>query len=168
MEACVYFSDNFFSTGRTDIYNKDKDKVGSLHLKSAFSSSVDVEDINGKIVVQGSFPIFSNRWSVQHSKGEELGKVKTGFSFFKKRFRYETSEQSLEIESPAMSKDYTMTDQSGVEVATFRKVSSFFQSAAYELKNHTSSLSTEELISVVMGVNAIEKRRSSAANGSPT
>ncbi|MGI8314208.1 hypothetical protein [Halobacillus mangrovi] len=168
MEACVYFSDNFFSAGRTDIYNEEKEMVGSLNLKSAFSSSVDVEDTNGEIVVQGYFPIFSNKWSVQQTKGEELGKVKTGFSFFKKRFRYESKNQSLEIESPAMSKEYTMTDKSGVEVATFRKVSGVFQSAAFELKNHTSSISTEELISVVMGVNAIEKRRRSTAHGTPT
>lgn len=168
MESCVYFSDNFFSAGRTDIYNEQEEKVGSLNLKSAFSSSVDVEDANGEVVVQGSFPFFSNKWSVQQAQNKELGKVKTGFSFFKKRFRYETSDQSLEIESPAMSKEYTLTDKSGVEVATFRKVSGVFQSAAYELKNHTSSISTEELISVVMGVNAIEKRRRSTANGTPT
>ncbi|KHE71531.1 hypothetical protein [Halobacillus sp. BBL2006] len=168
MESCVYFSDNFFSSGRTDIYNGQKEMVGALNLKSAFSSSVDVENAQGEIVVQGSFPIFSNKWNIQRRGGEELGRVKTSFSFFTKRYRYETGSQSLEIESPALSKDYTMVDKNGSEVATFRKVSGVFQSAAYELQNHTGSLMTEELISVVMGVNAIEKRRRSSANGTPT
>jgi hypothetical protein len=52
------------------------------------------------------------------------------------------------------------------EVASFKKVNGFFQSAAFELTNLSDSLLTEELIAVVMGVNEIEKRRRNAsANG---
>jgi hypothetical protein len=48
-------------------------------------------------------------------------------------------------------------------VATFKKVNGFFQASAYELKHNSNHLLTEELIAVVMGVNAIEKRNSSSA-----
>jgi uncharacterized protein YxjI len=165
MEKCVYFNDNFFSSGKTDIYNETQVKLGALDLKSAFGSSLNVENEKGEILVEGSFPFFSGRWSIKQPDGTELGEVKASFAFFSKRYHYLTNNAAYEIESPAFSKEYTILDENKSEVATFKKVNGFFASAAYELKNHSNTLLTEELIAVVMGVNAIEKRRNSNAGG---
>lgn len=60
----------------------------------------------------------------------------------------------------------TFFDQDGNLIAAFKKVSGSFQSPAFELSSHSSKLSKEELIAVVMGVNMIIKRNNSAgANG---
>jgi hypothetical protein len=164
MDKCVYFTDQFFSFGITDIYNELQEKVGELDLKSAFTSSMSVENEKGEIVVEGCFPLFSGKWVIKKSDGTELGKVSASFSFFTKRYKYTTNNGRFEIESPAFSKEYTILNEINEEVATFKKVNGIFQAAAYELKNISGSLLTEELITVVMGVNEIEKRRRSSAN----
>ncbi|ANX11552.1 hypothetical protein ABE41_005990 [Fictibacillus arsenicus] len=165
MEKCVYFNDNFFSSGKTDIYNESQERLGEIDLKSVFGSSLNVENEKGEVVVEGNFPFFSNRWSIKQPNGTELGEVKSSFAFFSKRYHYLTNNAAYEIESPAFSKEYTILDENKAEVATFKKVNGFFQSPAFELKNYSDSLSTEELIAVVMGVNAIEKRHNSSAGG---
>lgn len=38
----LYFKDNFFSSGITDIMDREGRVIGSLDLKSAFGSSLDV------------------------------------------------------------------------------------------------------------------------------
>ncbi|MBH0156305.1 hypothetical protein IHV10_08015 [Fictibacillus sp. 5RED26] len=163
MERCVYFKDTFFSSGRTDIYNAEQQKRGVLDLKSAFSSGVSIENETGRVLVEGSFPFMSGKWIVKQSDGKELGVVKSAFAFFSKRYRYITNDHTYEIEAPAFSKEYTIFDESKSEIATFNKVNGFFQAPAYELKNNSDALLTEELIAVVMGVNAIEKRNQSSA-----
>ncbi len=163
MERCVYFKDTFFSSGRTDIYNAEQQKRGVLDLKSAFSSGVSIENESGRVLVEGSFPFMSGKWIVKQSDGKELGVVKSAFAFFSKRYRYITNGHTYEIEAPAFSKEYTILDENKMEVATFKKVNGFFQAPAYELKNNSDALLTEELIVVVMGVNAIEKRNQSSA-----
>ncbi len=163
MERCVYFKDTFFSSGRTDIYNAEQEKRGVLDLKSAFSSGVSIENESGRVVVEGSFPFMSGKWIVKQSDGKELGVVKSAFAFFSKRYRYIANGHTYEIEAPAFSKEYTIFDESKSEIATFNKVNGFFQAPAYELKNNSDALLTEELIAVVMGVNAIEKRKQSSA-----
>ncbi|MGD6962449.1 hypothetical protein ACQCVB_09615 [Fictibacillus phosphorivorans] len=163
MERCVYFKDTFFSSGRTDIYNAEQQKRGVLDLKSAFSSGVSIENETGRVLVEGSFPFMSGKWIVKQSDGKELGVVKSAFAFFSKRYRYITNGPTYEIEAPAFSKEYTIFDESKSEIATFNKVNGFFQASAYELKNNSDALLTEELIAVVMGVNAIEKRNQSSA-----
>ncbi len=40
----LYFRDNFFNAGRTDIVNARREPAGKLDLKSAFGSSLDVLD----------------------------------------------------------------------------------------------------------------------------
>ncbi|WP_409290406.1 hypothetical protein [Peribacillus sp. SCS-37] len=170
MENLVYFTDQFFSAGRTMIYNESQEKTGELDLKSIFNSSVCVEDINGKKVVEGGFPFFSGKWAVKRPDGTELGRVSTSFSFFSKRYKYKTAHGDFSIESPPFSKEYSIMNRNENVIATFRKVSGFFQAAAFELKNASDTLMTEELIAVVMGVNQIEKRRrsSSASVNAPT
>ncbi|QTN00656.1 hypothetical protein ERJ70_15980 [Sediminibacillus dalangtanensis] len=55
MGESIYFKDNFFSAGTTEIFNEDHEQIGLLDLKSAFSSGVDVMDKEGLIVIKGSF-----------------------------------------------------------------------------------------------------------------
>ncbi|WP_243292273.1 hypothetical protein [Bacillus sp. FJAT-47783] len=161
--STIYFSDNFFSSGLTDIYNEQKEKVGSLDLKSAFSSTVDVIDLTGTVLLKGKFPFFSNKWMVLDDSNE-LGVLKQKLSFFSKRFEYTAYHRGVyEIESDAFSKEYRMVDDNKQEIAVFEKISGFFQSPAFRLINYSSNLSNEELIAVVMGVNAITKRNQSAA-----
>ncbi|MCA1029479.1 hypothetical protein LCL95_00375 [Bacillus timonensis] len=163
-QSTLYFSDNFFSSGMTEIFNEQKEIVGYLDLKSAFSSSVDILDKEQSKMLSGSFPFFSNKWYITDTNENELGYVKTKFSFFTKRFAYYTQDgEEYLIESEAFSREYRIFDLHQNEVAHFEKVSSFFSSPAYQLKNHSDTLTTTELILVVMGVNAINKRRS--ANG---
>ncbi|WP_137789328.1 hypothetical protein [Bacillus sp. E(2018)] len=166
MERCVYFKDTIFSSGKTDIFNGDQQKRGVLDLRSAFSSGVSIEDESGRVIVEGGFPFLSGKWVVKQPDGKEYGVVKSSFAFFSKRYHYVTNEQTYEIEAPAFSKEYTLFDENKLEVATFKKVNGLFQAAAYELKHNSERMLTEELIAVVMGVNAIEKRnRSSAGAG---
>ncbi|TFD95845.1 hypothetical protein [Jeotgalibacillus sp. R-1-5s-1] len=166
MENKVYFSDRFFSAGKTDIFNSSKEQIGRLNLQSSFTSSVSVEDQEGNVLVEGSFPFFSNKWTIKQPGGRELGTVKYSLSFFTKRYTYMTPAAIYKIHSPAFSREYSILDQSDQVVAVFKKVNDFFSSPAFELRNHSATLLTDELIAVVMGVHAIEKRNnSSAASG---
>lgn len=166
-EQALYFSDNFFSAGKTDIYNEEKVVVGQLDLKSAFSSSVDVMDQNGKVMTTGHLKVFSNRWYVQQQDGQELGILRTRFAFFKKKFEYRTQNRGVYlIYSEAFSSEYTVLDEQEESVAKFEKVSGFFSSPVFRMNKNTEQLSHQELVTVVMGVNMINKRRRSSARGS--
>ncbi|MDQ0481776.1 hypothetical protein [Guptibacillus hwajinpoensis] len=165
MSERIYFSDKFFSSGRTEIVNENQEKIGSLNLKSVFSPKVEVENKQGEVILEGSFTFLSNKWVVLNGDGDQLGVVKTSFSFFSKQYKYFTRGKVIEIESPAFSKEYRMVDENGIEVATFRKVNAFFQTTAFELHNSSDDVQTEELIAVIMGVNAFEKTAASAGGG---
>ncbi|MFK3958572.1 hypothetical protein [Guptibacillus hwajinpoensis] len=158
----LFFSDNFFSAGRTDIYNSDHETVGALNLRSAFSSKVEIEDVNGDVTMEGAFTFFANKWIVRRKNGDELGYVKMSFTFLSKKFHYFKDGKKFTITSPAFSKEYSITDDSNHEVATFQRTNSYFESANYELKNMSSNLLAEELISIIMGVNAFQKNVSAA------
>ncbi|WP_174612940.1 hypothetical protein [Virgibacillus ihumii] len=162
MGESIYFTDNFFSAGTTEIFNGDQEKIGSIDLKSAFSSSVDILDVQGNIVAKGSFRFLSRGWNVIDYCEQEIGKLKQRFAFFAKKFVYHSYHHGeYEIKSEAFSKEFDIFDQNGNPVAAFRKVSGFFQSPAYELNSQSTKLSKEELIAVVMGVNMIMKRNNS-------
>lgn len=164
MGESIYFSDNLFSTGITEIFNENQERIGALDLKSAFSSGVHILDVKGNIVVKGSFPFLSNGWVVKDKNEQEIGKLKQRLSFFSKKFIYQSYHNGdYEIKSEAFSKEYDILDQHADLVATFRKVSGFFQSPAFQLNSHASRLSTEELIAVVMGVSMIIKRNHNSA-----
>jgi hypothetical protein len=164
MSGVLYFADNFFSSGRTDIFNAEKARIGELDLKSAFSAGVDILNRNGEIMASGKFPFFGNRWVVTGKEGAEAGELKQKWSFFSKRFQYHSfNNGTFFIESEAFSKDYTILDVQGAVVCQFERVSGIFASPSYKMENMSSDLSNEELIAVVMGVNAIQKRNNSAA-----
>ncbi len=166
VDRIVYFHDNFFSTGRTEIFTEEKEKAGELDLHSMFSSGVEVLDEYGELVISGQFPFLSRKWELTDRHGQQLGQVKETMSFFQKTYQYRTSAGHMYyIESPAFSMEYTVTDERKEHIAKFEKVSGFFSSSAYKLTNQSEHLSTEELVAVVMGVNAIQKRKRAAAGG---
>ncbi len=85
MEHNVYFSDNFFSAGITSIKDSDNKEIGSLDLKSAFSSRVALRDEQGIEMMIGYFRTFSSKWRVEDYEGNQLGILKgSWFSFSKK------------------------------------------------------------------------------------
>lgn len=165
MEAStVYFRDNFFSSGETDITDGSGATVGFLDLQGMFSSGVTVSDSSGGRLGSGGFRFFSNKWVVEDGFGNELGVLKSKLALFSQRYVYESGRfGELYIESPAFTREYTVYTSSETEIARFRRVDGFFESGAFELVNR-SRLPTEELIVVVMGVHAIRKRRQSAAS----
>jgi uncharacterized protein YxjI len=161
-DKTLYFKDNFFSTGKTDIFNSSKEKVGELDLKSTFTSSVDVLDNDGNLVVSGKFSSFSNKWRLFDPSNQEIGVLKQKFTFFSKNYEYDAFDRGVyQIDSELFSYLYDISDEQSNQIAKFEKVSGIFSSPAYQLKNFTKKLSNEELIAVVMGVNAIQKRNNS-------
>lgn len=163
----LYFKDNFFSAGQTEIFNSSKEIVGMLDLKSAFSSSIDVLDKNGSLFVSGKFTFFSNKWRVYEANEREIGVLKAKFSFFSKKFEYEAYGRGVfHIKSEAFSREYDVLDEQSNLIARFEKVSGFFAAPAFQLSNFNEIVTNEELIAVVMGVNAIQKRQQSAAANS--
>ena len=91
---------------------------------------------------------------------EALGRVKSVFFSFSKKYTYHAFNRGkLSIESPAFSRNYIIYDDRNNEVATFKRINNFMSSPAYEVQNKTDFFTIAELIVVVMGVNAIQKRR---------
>ena len=161
----LYFTDSFFSTGQKDIFTKNKEIVGKLDLKSAFTSTIDVLDLQDNILISGKFPIFSNRWVVTNQTGEELGFVRARFSFFVKKYEYTAHKRGIyRIESETFSKTYEIFTEKGKRVGQFKKVNTFFATPAFEMRQDKEDIEIGEMIAVVMGVNAIQKRSHSAAN----
>jgi hypothetical protein len=158
----LYFADNFFSTGKTEIFNQLKEKVGELDLKSMFSDGVAVLDMEGNIIISAKFPFLSSRWKVYNQLGEEIGSLKGKFSIFAEKYEYEAYGRAVfSIKSEAFSKLYEIYKDESNLVGKFKKISGFFSSSAYQLNSYTDQISNEELIAVVMGVNAFQKRRRS-------
>ncbi|MDR9855137.1 hypothetical protein RJP21_16085 [Paenibacillus sp. VCA1] len=163
----LYFRDNFFNAGRTEIVGANQEPAGMLDLKSAFGSSLDVLDADGNLACGGKFRLMSNKWEVTGADGGLLGVLKHRLSFLSKKFIYETEGRGIyEIFSPAFFKEYSITDESGIAVAQFEKVSGWFESGAYCLRNESGRLGSYELIAVVMGVHETNKRMANAHHAS--
>lgn len=161
----LYFKDSFFSAGRTDIFNSSKERVGEIDLKSAFSSSIDVLNKNGSLVVTGKFTFFSNKWWIYNFNEQELGVLKHKISFLGKKFEYTANSRGVfQITSEPFSREYTILDEQEKLIAKFEKVSGFFSASAFQLRNFSDELAVEELIAVVMGVNEIQKRNNGGGN----
>ncbi|PYZ98963.1 hypothetical protein CR205_10455 [Alteribacter lacisalsi] len=156
----MIFSDNFFSAGQTPIFNEEKEQIGSLDLKSAFNSNVDIINQDGDLLMKGSFPVFSNQWKVTDFRGEELGSLKQNITLFSKKFEYRTgSRGTYRIEGEGFSHDYKILGEDGDLHGDFHKTSGFFEAASFELLNQSDVLGDEELIAIVMGVNMLNKRK---------
>ncbi|MNB84465.1 hypothetical protein D3C75_313270 [compost metagenome] len=155
----LYFRDNFFSTGITEILNEQEENIGFLDLKSALNSSVEVSGPQGQQLYAGSFRFFSNKWEVTSPEGGCAGVLRNRFSWSGKKFTYETEGRGIyDIDSPVFSREYEVTDESGA-VASFTQLNGWFSSGAYLLENSSMKLDSYELVAVIMGVHAIQKRR---------
>ncbi|MDF2653221.1 MAG: hypothetical protein K0Q73_9026 [Paenibacillus sp.] len=161
----LYFRDNFFNTGVTEILDEQGKNVGHIDLKSSFGSTIEVYGHNGQLLCKGSFPIFSSKWEVTGADGGQLGVLRSRIALFTKKFTYETKGQgSYEIISPVFSKEYEISDDSGALVARFEQVNGWFSSGAFLLNNQSEYLDTYELVAVIMGMHAIQKRQNAGAN----
>jgi len=162
----LYFRDNFFSSGITEILNDQEEKVGHLDLKSAFSTSIDVYSEQAGHLYSGKIPFFSGKWNITGTDGEQVGILRIRFSFSTKKFTYETSGRgSYEINSPAFSKDYEIRDEAGVLVAHFTRVSGWFASGAFLLDNRSDYLDAYELVAIIMGMYVLQKSQAAGAGG---
>lgn len=160
----LYFRDNFFNSGVTEILNEQEENVGQLDLRSAFGSAIDVYGPDEQMLYHGRFPMMSNKWRVSGADGEQVGVLRSRMAFFSKKYTYETDGRgTYEILSPAFSKEYEVTDESGELVARFEQVSGWFSSGAYHLNNQSPYLDSYELVAVIMGMHAIQKRAANAA-----
>ncbi|CEG28938.1 hypothetical protein [Bacillus sp. B-jedd] len=165
VKQTLFVSDNFFSAGRTDIFNDAQEKVGEINLKSIFSAELDVLNMDGETIVNGRFPFLSRRWIVAGSRGEEIGELKARLAFFSKKYEYSTADGRIfEIESEAFSNLYIMYDENRNEAGRFEKISGFFSSPAFQLTSFDEGLDIYEFIAVVMGVNAIQKAERNTRN----
>ncbi|MDO7908846.1 hypothetical protein Q5741_20895 [Paenibacillus sp. JX-17] len=159
----LFFKDNFFSAGYTDIMNETGEVEGNIDLKSAFGSSLNVMDVHGAVLYSGSFRTFSRKWEVLNGDGEEVGVLCVRMSFFSKKFEYEAYERGIyEITAPAFSQEYEIMDDYGNTLASFSRISGWLRSGAYCLDNSSPELDIFELIVVVMGINAIQKEQRSS------
>lgn len=164
----LYFRDNFFNAGYTEIMNADQERAGYLDLKSIFGSSLDVSDETG-LVCSGKFRMLTNRWDVTAADGTHRGVLRARFSFFSKKYEYDAGTRGIyDVSAPAFSQEYDVTDRAGRIVASFRRTSGWFSSGAFVLDNQSEYLDTYELVAVVMGVHAINKRRNAASSSSST
>lgn len=155
----LYFRDNFFNAGQTEILSESNERVGEVDLRSTFGSALDVFDQMGSRLYSGSFRLFSNKWNVTGAAGEERGILRSRMSFLSKRYEYEAyGIGEFEITSPAFSREYEIRDSSEQLVASFEKVSSWFASSAYCLHNQSNHVDSYEWITVILGMHEIQKR----------
>ncbi|MDF2648211.1 MAG: hypothetical protein K0Q73_4016 [Paenibacillus sp.] len=160
----LYFRDNFFSSGQTEILNESNAKVGEVDLRSAFGSSLDVFDQNSRRLYSGKFPIFSNKWTVTGQSGSDCGMLRHRFAFMSKKYEYEAyGRGTYEITSPAFSRQYEVRGVNDELAVSFEKVSGWFSASAYCLDNHDSTIDSYEWVAVILGMHAIEKRHQNAA-----
>lgn len=159
----LYFNDQFFSTGQTDIMDENGTPAGMLDLESMMSSSISVYGPDSMLRCSGQFRFFSGKWEVLNAAGEELGLLYARFSLFSKRYEYDAGHRGVySIESPAFSQHYSILDGNESEVATFQKISGWLQAGAFQLQNRSPQLDSYELVAVIMGVHSIQKRNSAA------
>ncbi|MDR0270886.1 hypothetical protein [Paenibacillus sp.] len=155
----LYFRDNFFNAGYTEIINERQEPAGGLDLKSFVGSALDVVGVDGNLVCSGKFRMLSSKWEITDRDSRLLGVLKHRLSFMSKKFIYETEGRGIyEIFSPAFSKEYSITDESGNAVARFEKISGWFESGAFCLRNGSERLDSYELVAVIMGVHETNKR----------
>jgi hypothetical protein len=156
----LYFRDNFFNSGQTDILNESNERIGEVELHSAFGSTLDVYDQSGQRKYGGKFPIFSHKWSVIDPSGAECGLLRYRLSFLSKKYEYEAYGRGVfEITSPAFSREYEIRDEKGALTASFEKIDGWFAASAYCLDNQAANMDSYEWIAFVLGMNEIQKRQ---------
>ncbi len=160
----LYFKDNFFNSGVTEIMDASGANAGMLDLKSAFSASLSVYGPDQQLLYTAKFPFFSRGWEISDADGRVVGVLRAKFSLFSKRYQYNTDHRgTYMIESPAFSKSYTILDDAESTAALFDRTSQWPQSGSFRLQNHSDRLDLYELVAVVMGVHSIQKAAASSA-----
>ncbi|MFB9328472.1 hypothetical protein ACFFSY_21275 [Paenibacillus aurantiacus] len=158
----LYFRDNFFNSGTTDILSGDQEKIGEVDLLSSFGSSLEVFDGAGGALYSGEFPFFSGKWTITGADGTACGRLRDRIAFFSKKFEYEAYGRGVyEIRAEAFSSEYEIRDEQGQLAATFEKVSGWFSSSAYRLSCAPTSVDAYEWVAVILGMNEIQKRQRS-------
>jgi hypothetical protein len=100
------------------------------------------------------------KWLVFGPTDEQLGILKGNTFSFRKTFMYTTEGHTYKIFSPSFSRDFTITNEKEMGVATFKLTNHVLSvKNAFEICNMTDELKTEEIIMIVMGINAIWERR---------
>ncbi|SEM89921.1 hypothetical protein [Paenibacillus sp. OV219] len=156
----LYFRDNFFNAGQTEIMNEQNERVGEVDLRSMFGAGLDVYDGTGNPIYSGSFPFLSGKWAISGPSGEEMGLLRARMSFLSKKFEYEAYGRGVfELISPAFSQEYEIINENGALAASFARVSSWFESSAYCLDNFTQTVDSYEWITVILGMHEIQKRQ---------
>ncbi|MBP2000748.1 uncharacterized protein YxjI [Paenibacillus shirakamiensis] len=155
----LYFRDNFFNAGRTEIMNEAGQPAGSVDLRSTFGSALDIYDYTGSIVCSGKLRFMANRWDLTAPSGSPLGTVRERLSFLSKRYEYDAGEGRgvYEITCPLFSKEYSIVSMTGDVVARFIQTSRWLESGAYCLQNGSQLLDEYVLVGVVMGVHTMQK-----------
>jgi hypothetical protein len=159
----LFFRDNFFSSGETEIVNEQGENAGVIDLRSAFSSTLDVYGPGRQLLYCGKFKFFSGRWNVLRADGTECGTLRARFALFKKRFEYTNGSGVYEITSPAFAREYDIMDSQGSTAASFQRTNGMFQSGAFVLDNASGLIDSYELVAVIMGIYQIQKAASNAA-----
>jgi hypothetical protein len=159
----LFFRDNFFSSGETEVVNEQGEHAGVIDLRSAFSSSLDVYGPDRQAIYCGKFKFLSGKWYVLRGDGTECGTLRARFALFQKRFEYTNSSGVYEITSPAFAREYEIIDSTGSTVASFQRTNGMFQSGAFVLDNFAERFDSYELIAVIMGIYQIQKAASNAA-----
>lgn len=161
----LYFRDNFFNAGRTEILNENRERVGEVDLRSAFGSALDVFGTSGEPLYGGKFRMLSNKWIVRLANGEECGVLRYRLSFFSKRYEYERyGSGTYEITSPAFSREYEIRNELGEVSASFERVNGWFESSAYRLTANSAEVDAYEWVAVVLGMHEIRKRHRQASS----
>ncbi|NBD23342.1 hypothetical protein [Paenibacillus glycinis] len=161
----LYFRDNFFNAGVTEIVNEEKEHAGEVDLRSLFGSGLDVYDGGGRKAYSGGFPLLSGKWSVSGPSGDECGVLRARMSFLTKRFEYEAyGRGEYEITAGAFSREYQITEADGSMAASFSRVNGFFEASAYCLDNYADAVDAYEWVAVILGMHEIQKRRRNAQN----
>ncbi|MBO7742593.1 hypothetical protein I8J29_00195 [Paenibacillus sp. MWE-103] len=161
----LYFRDNFFNAGVTEIVNGAGERAGEVDLRSLLGSGLDVYGADGSLACSGGFPLLSGKWGVSGPSGESVGQLRARMSFLTKRFEYEAYGRGVyEIEAGAFSQEYRIADESGNPAAEFARASGFFEASAYALETYDDAVGAYEWIAVILGMHEIQKRRRNAQN----
>lgn len=162
----LYVSNTFFSTGKTDIVNETQEKVGVLDTKSTFTSAVDVLDENEHLVISAKFPFMRNKWFVTDYSGQEIGILKGKFAVLAKKYEYTAHNRGVYlIDSEPFSRSYSIYEKEEL-IGTFKRINGIFSTSKYQLSTSNNKISNFEWVAVVMGIQAIEQRKKSAAANS--
>lgn len=153
----LYFKDNFFSNGVTEIMDESGTEVGSLDLKSAFSPSVDVYGRSGELFYKGRLETIApyRRWKILDANKEEIGELRSKFSWKGRIFEYDAGRRGVYgIRAPFSLEGFAITENDQ-KIASYAKINGWLSPNAYVLRSPSLRIEPYEWVAVVMGVSAL-------------